>query len=124
MRQRHSCISHGSNVEHNALRSCHATMYRFVTSMVLRGLGMQQCAVHNATTQKTTFFEFGLYTFFIYHFKPNARSTHKFEQGKSVLLVNEAAFPMSCWATAFAHTLFYNQYIKSCFQHKGCNDIR
>ena len=40
MRQRHSCISHGSNVEHNALRSWHATMYKFVTSMVLCGLGM------------------------------------------------------------------------------------
>ena len=48
MRQRHSCISHGSNVEQNALRSWHATMYKFVTSMVLCGLGMQQCAMHNA----------------------------------------------------------------------------
>ena len=28
MRQRHPCISHGSNVEHNALRSWHATMYK------------------------------------------------------------------------------------------------
>ena len=57
MRQRHSCISHGSNVEHNALLSWHATMYKFVTSMVLCGLDMQQCAMHNATIQKTTFFE-------------------------------------------------------------------
>ena len=56
MRQRHSCISHGSNVEHNALRSLHVTMYKFVTSMVLCGLGMQQCAMHIATIQKTTFF--------------------------------------------------------------------
>ena len=55
MRQRHSCISHGSNVDHNALRSWHAAMYKFVTSMVLYGLGMQQCAMHNAI-QKTTFF--------------------------------------------------------------------
>ena len=61
MRQRHSCISHGSNVDHNALRSCHATMYTFVTSMVHCGLGMQQCAMHNATIQKTTFFELGIY---------------------------------------------------------------
>ena len=61
MRQRHSCISHGSNVEHNALRSWHARMYKFVTSMVLCGLGMQQCAMHNATIQKTTFFELGVY---------------------------------------------------------------
>ena len=26
MRQRHSCISHGSNVDHNALRSYYATV--------------------------------------------------------------------------------------------------
>ena len=61
MRQRHSCISHGSNVEHNALRSWHATMYEFVTSMVLCGLGMQQCAMYNATIRKTPFFELGVY---------------------------------------------------------------
>ena len=61
MRLRHSCISHGSNVEQNALRSLHATMYKFVTSMVLCSLGMQQCAMHNATIQKTTFFELGVY---------------------------------------------------------------
>ena len=36
-------------MEHNALRSWHATMYKFVTSMVLCGLGMQQGA---ATIQK------------------------------------------------------------------------
>ena len=36
-------------------------MYKFVTSMVLCGLGMQQCAMHNATIQKTTFFELGVY---------------------------------------------------------------
>ena len=62
MRQRHSCISHGSNVEHNALRSWYATMYKFVTSMVFCGLVMQQCAMHNATIQKTTFFEIGVIT--------------------------------------------------------------
>ena len=61
MRQRHSCISHGSNVEQNALRSWHATMYKFVTSMVHCGLSMQQCAMRNATIQKTTFFELGVY---------------------------------------------------------------
>ena len=59
MRQRHSCISYGSNVEQNALRSWHATMYKFVTSMVLCGLGMQQCAMHQY--QKTTFSELGVY---------------------------------------------------------------
>ena len=62
MRQRHACISHGSNVEHNALRSWHVTMYKFVTSTVLCGLGMQQYAMHNATIQKTTFFELGVYS--------------------------------------------------------------
>ena len=31
--------------------------------MVLCGLGMQQYAMHNATIQKTTFFEFGVNTF-------------------------------------------------------------
>ena len=61
MRQRHTCISHGSNVEQNALPSWHATMYKFVISMVLCGLGMQQCAMHNATIQQTTFFELGIY---------------------------------------------------------------
>ena len=60
MIQQYSCSSHGSNVEHNALRSWHATMYKFVTSMVLCGLGMQKCAMHNATIQKTTFFELGV----------------------------------------------------------------
>ena len=55
MRQRHSCISPGSNVDHNALQPWHATMHKFVTSMVRCGLGMQQCAMHNATIQKTTF---------------------------------------------------------------------
>ena len=29
--------------------------------MVLCGLGMQQYAMHNATIQKTTFFELGVY---------------------------------------------------------------
>ena len=48
-------------MERNALRSWHATMYKFVTSMVLCGLGMQQCAMHNATIQKTTFFELGVF---------------------------------------------------------------
>ena len=61
MRQRHSCISHKSNVEHNVLRSWHAAMCKFVTSMALCGLGMQQCAMHNATIQKTTFYELGVY---------------------------------------------------------------
>ena len=50
-------INHGSNVDHNALRSWHAAMYKFVTSMVLCGLGMQQCTMR----QKTTFFELGVY---------------------------------------------------------------
>ena len=59
-------ISHGSNVEQNALQSCHATMYKFVTSMVLWCLGMQQCAMHNAAIQKTTFFESGVYKY-IHH---------------------------------------------------------
>ena len=31
---------------------------KFVTSMVRCGLGMQQCAMYNATIQKTTLFEF------------------------------------------------------------------
>ena len=48
-------------MDHNALRSWHATMYKFVTSMVLCGLGMQQSAMHNATIQKTTCFELGVY---------------------------------------------------------------
>ena len=48
-------------MEHNVLRSWHATMYKFVTSTVLCDLGMQQCAMHNASTQKTTFFELGVY---------------------------------------------------------------
>ena len=59
MRQRHSCISHGSNVDHSALRSWHATMYKFVTSMVRCGLGMQQCATQQFRRQ--TFFELGVY---------------------------------------------------------------
>ena len=49
-------------MEQNALRSWHATMYKFVTSMVLCGLGMQQCAMYTATIQKTTFFELGVYS--------------------------------------------------------------
>ena len=48
-------------MDHNALRSWHAIMYKFVTSMVHCGLGMQQCAMHNATIQKRTFFELGVY---------------------------------------------------------------
>ena len=48
-------------MEQNALRSWHATMHKFVTSMVLCGLGMQQCAMHNATIQKKTFFELGVF---------------------------------------------------------------
>ena len=51
MRQRHSCISHGINVNHNALQSWHATMYKFVTSMVRCGLGMQQCAMQQFRRQ-------------------------------------------------------------------------
>ena len=46
-------------MNHNALRSWHVTMYKFVTSMVHCGLGMQYCAMHNATIHKTTFFELG-----------------------------------------------------------------
>ena len=48
-------------MDHNALRSWHATMYKFVTAMVLCGLGMQQSAMRNATIQKKTFFELGVY---------------------------------------------------------------
>ena len=48
-------------MEHNALQSGHTTMYKFVTSMVLCSLGMQQRAMHNVTIQKTTFFELGVY---------------------------------------------------------------
>ena len=33
---------------------------KFVTSMVRCGMGMQQCAMHNATIQKTTFFKLGV----------------------------------------------------------------
>ena len=33
---------------------------KFVTSMMLCGLGMQQYTMHNATIQKTTFFELGV----------------------------------------------------------------
>ena len=40
--------------------SCNAIL-KFVTSIVLCGLGMQQCAMHNATIQKTTFFELGVF---------------------------------------------------------------
>ena len=58
MRERHSCISHESNVDHNALRSWHATMHKFVTSMVRYGLGMQQCAMHNATIQRQPFLNY------------------------------------------------------------------
>ena len=43
------------------LQSWHATMYKFVISMVLSGLSMQQYAMHIATIQKTTFFELGVY---------------------------------------------------------------
>ena len=50
-------------MEQNTLRSWHATMYKFVTSMVLCGLGMQQYTMHNATIQKTTFFELGFCNF-------------------------------------------------------------
>ena len=63
MRQQHSCISHGSNVDHNALRSWHAIMYKFVTSMLLCSLGMQQSAMHNATIQEN-FFELGVYNYY------------------------------------------------------------
>ena len=61
MRQRLSCISNGSSVNHNALQSWQVTMYKFVTSIVDCGLGMQQCAMHNTTIQKTTFFELDVY---------------------------------------------------------------
>ena len=50
-------------MDHDALRSCHAIMYKFVTSMVHCGLGMQQCTMDNATIQKTTFFELGVYMY-------------------------------------------------------------
>ena len=43
------------------LGTCNA-IKKFVTSMVHCGMGMQQCAMHNATIQKTTFFELDLYT--------------------------------------------------------------
>ena len=61
-RQRHSCISHGNNGDHNTLRSWHATKSKFVTSVVRCGPGVQQCAMHNAAIQKTTFFELGVYS--------------------------------------------------------------
>ena len=48
-------------MDQNALRSWHATMYKFVTFMVICGLSMQQCAMYNAAIQKTTFFELGVY---------------------------------------------------------------
>ena len=48
-------------MDHNALQSWNATMYKFVTSMMHCDLGMQQCAMHNTTIQKTTFFELGVF---------------------------------------------------------------
>ena len=49
-------------MDHNALQSWHATMHKFITSMECCGLGMRQCAIHNATIQKTTFFESEVYS--------------------------------------------------------------
>ena len=37
----------------------------FVTSMVLCGLGIKECAMHNTTIQKTTFFELGVFTYLL-----------------------------------------------------------
>ena len=39
--------------------TCNA-VYKFVTSMVLCGLGMQQYTMHSATIQKKTFFDIGV----------------------------------------------------------------
>ena len=79
MRQRHSCISHGSNVYHNALRSWHATMYKFVTSMMLCRIGKQQSTMQNATIQKTTFFELGVYKQMILAKATQPTATTRFE---------------------------------------------
>ena len=40
--------------------TCNA-IQKFVTSRVRCGLGMQQCTMHSATIQKTTYFELGVY---------------------------------------------------------------
>ena len=74
-------------MEQNALRSCHATMYKFVTSMVLWCLGMQQCAMHNAAIQKTTFFELGVYRY-IHHIHTVSYYTLPFEYSDHYSLKN------------------------------------
>ena len=47
------------SLSHSRYLQCYL---KFVTSMMLCGLGMQQYTMHNATIQKTTFFELGVYT--------------------------------------------------------------
>ena len=51
------------SLSHSRYLQCYL---KIPTSMLLCGLGMQQYAMHNATIQKTTFFELGVYvlTFF------------------------------------------------------------
>ena len=69
-----------------------AAMYKFVTSMVLCGLGMQQCAMHNATIQKTTFLELGVYMYFIM----NATVTLSTDVFKAIHLVKSTNYPRNC----------------------------
>ena len=47
------------SLSHSRYLQCYL---KIPTSMVLCGLGMQQYAMHNATIQKTTIFEFGVYS--------------------------------------------------------------
>ena len=80
-------------MDHNALRSCHATMYKFVTSMVHCGLGMQQRAMHNATIQKTTFFELVVYS----HFRKGCHSQKSILEPKvtlDIVIMSEVNFSL------------------------------
>ena len=48
--------------------------------MVRCGLGMQQCAMHNATIQKTTCFEMGVYVLLL-------DSTTEMEKGRGFICI-------------------------------------
>ena len=128
MRQQHSRSSYGSNVDHNVLQSWHATMYKFVISMVHCSLGMQQFAMQQF--KKTTFFELGVYRGFLFRYVVMFElfelfsfvPTTKLANGSRSTFISVYGFHLRFWMPQFLpqYKLMYWQLVAHFFLYSRC----
>ena len=93
MRQRQSCISHGSNVEQNALRSWHAgsnVQIRYIHGALRSGYATMRNAQCN--NSEDNLFELSVYMYFTM----NATVTLSTDVFKAIHLVKSTNYPRNC----------------------------